>query len=242
MRIEVVLSPTLYDGRNIQLHHTTVAVDVLRATSAICAAFCAGADEIVPLDSLEPLPEYRERGYTLAAERNGEKISGALCGNSPTEYLSMDLRGQRLAYSTTNGTVSILRAASSERLYIGTFANISALSKMLALDKREDLVVLCSGWKGDPSIEDTLFAGALIEKMFQQGCDIHLINDAAIMAESLWREAKNDLYNYCLKATHVKRLQRLNYENDIRWALTLDTCQIVPQYINGKLVICASAD
>ena len=39
--------------RGIKDHHTTVAVDVLRATTAICAAFAAGSDEIVPLDTLE---------------------------------------------------------------------------------------------------------------------------------------------------------------------------------------------
>ena len=99
MKLEVVLSPALYDGRLLKEDHTTVAVDVLRATSAICAAFKSGASEIVPLDSLEKLRDYDSLGYTLAAERGGEKVNGAKCGNSPTEYLSMDLTGSRLAYS-----------------------------------------------------------------------------------------------------------------------------------------------
>lgn len=236
MRIEVVLSPTLYEGRNLQLHHTTVAVDVLRATSAICAAFRAGADEIVPLDSLEPLHQYRDRGYMLAAERNGEKVLDAACGNSPTEYLSMDLRGQRLAYSTTNGTVSILRAAMSDRLYVGAFANVGALADKLQADGMPDVVVLCSGWKGDPSLEDTLFAGCLISSLRQRGAEVNLVNDAAMMAEALWNEARGDLYGYCLKATHVQRLLRLDYEADIRWSFTLDTCSDIPYYKNGKLL------
>ena len=88
---------------------TVVAVDILRATTAICAAFQAGAEEIVPLDTLEALEGYRGKGYLLAAERGGKKIGDAHYGNSPTEYLRHDLHGQRLAYSTTNGTRCILR-------------------------------------------------------------------------------------------------------------------------------------
>ncbi len=237
LRIEVVLSPALYEGRLLKVHHTTVAVDVLRATSAICAAFKAGASEIVPLDSLERLKYYRELGFTLAAERNGEKVQDARCGNSPTEYLTMNLDGCRLAYSTTNGTMSILRAVDSERLYVGAFANLSALAERIA-DERDgdDIVVLCSGWKGDPSLEDTLFAGALVERLQQSGRDVKPVNDAAMMALALWNEAKDDVYAYCSKATHVHRLQKLGYENDIRWAFEIDTCGIVPRYVDGRLI------
>ena len=238
MKIEVILSPSIYDGRVLKQHHTTVAVDILRATSAICAAFAAGVAEIVPLDSLEPLAQYSKLGYTLAAERNGEKVQGATCGNSPTEYLSMQLDGQRLAYSTTNGTVSILRAAASDRLLVGAFANLSALAQALASGAEPaDVVVLCSGWKGDPSLEDTIFAGALIEKLRQNLPDIELVNDAAMMAEMLWNKAKSDPYAFCLNATHVQRLLRLGYEADIRWAFVADSCPLVPHYDNGKLTV-----
>ncbi len=238
MNIEVVLSPSLYDGRATKQHHITVAVDILRATSAICAAFSAGVDEIVPLDSLEPLAQYSKLGYTLAAERNGEKVQGATCGNSPTEYLTMKLDVRRLAYSTTNGTVSILRAAGSDRLFVGAFANLSALAGTIAADPSHDaLVVLCSGWKGDPSLEDTLFAGALIDFLGRRGVDTTLVNDAAFMARELWKNAAADPYGYCRNATHVHRLQKLGYDRDIRWAFVADTCPLVPFYDNGKLRI-----
>lgn len=228
MQIELVLSPALYDLRQLQSGHSTVAVDVLRATSAICAAFQVGALSVVPLDSLDPLPEYRDKGYVLAAERNGCKVLSATCGNSPTEYMTMDLHGCNVAFSTTNGTVAILKAVESNPLFVGAFANLSALADAIPADR--PLVILCSGWKGDPSIEDTLFAGALIKRLQQRYPDATLVNDAAMAAIDLWEIARGDLYSYCSKATHVKRLQRLNYDNDIRWALTSDTCQVVPVY------------
>ncbi|MCR4815863.1 MAG: 2-phosphosulfolactate phosphatase [Bacteroidales bacterium] len=229
MNIELILSPTLYDGRQLRAGHDTVAVDILRATSALCAAFKAGASEVVPLSSLDPLPGFRERGFLIAAERNGEKLFGATCGNSPTEYLSMNLDGARLAYSTTNGTVSILRAVDSDNLYVGSFANISALSDTISRSRPDNLVILCSGWKGDPSIEDTLFGGALIARLIE-GVQASLVNDAAMMSLDLWNLAGNAPLDFCRKATHVQRLMALGCEADIRWAFFADTCSFVPYY------------
>ena len=228
MQIELILSPSLYEGRQIH-DHVTVAVDILRASTAICAAFKAGVDEVVPLDTLDALPEYKGRGYTIAAERNGSKLPGASCGNSPTEYLTMDLHGHRLAYSTTNGTVTILRASDSLQLYVGAFSNITALSSRLALC-RKDLVILCSGWRGEPSLEDTLFGGALIEHIMSLRSDIKLVNDAAMLALDLWHVAQPNPAVYCEKATHVHRLKRLNADKDIQFAFLTYTCPVVPVF------------
>ena len=164
MKIEVSLTPALYPYRTIKENHVTVAIDVLRATSAVCAAFQAGCREVVPLDSLEALEPYRRQGYSIAAERGGKKLPGSDYGNSPTEYMSKDMNGLRLAYSTTNGTVSILRGADADLTLVGAFANLSALCERL-LEEQRDTVLLCSGWQNDFCIEDTLVAGAIIEKL-----------------------------------------------------------------------------
>lgn len=235
LNIEVILSPLNYPSRTLLRQHATVAVDILRATTAICAAFSAGASEIVPLDSLEPLPSYAKNGYIIAAERGGKKLQGADCGNSPTEYLTMNLTGCRLAYSTTNGTVSILKSADADRSYVGAFANISALCK--ALSHEENIVVLCSGWKGEPSMEDTIFAGAMIARLQQMNCQPQLVNDAAMMSLDLWQLAANDPYRFCSRATHVHRLEAFGGTavDDIPWAFRLDTCPLVPILKEGKL-------
>ena len=238
MNIEVILSPLLYDMRSIKRNHTTVAVDVLRATSAICAAFQAGAEEIVPLDSLESLRSYADMGYLIAAERGGRKLSGASCGNSPTEYMGMDLKGRRLAYSTTNGTVSILRASGSDRALVGSFANISVLAESIKGDA--NVVILCSGWKGEPSLEDTVFAGALVSRLQQSVSGVVLVNDSAMMARELWTLAEGDPLAFCSRATHVHRLESFGEAAvaDIRWAFYLDTCPVLPVLVDGKLVKC----
>ena len=230
MRIEVSLTPALYALRQLREDAVVVAVDVLRATSSICSAFQSGAEAIVPLASLDGLQAYADKGYLIAAERGGRKVEAAQLGNSPTEYAAMELAGRRIAYSTTNGTVAILAAREARRLYVGAFANLSALVSRLAAEPEADVVVLCSGWEGDASIEDTLFAGALVQRLGRALPDVQPLNDAAMMAVTLWQAAESDLYGYCQRATHVHRLQRFGAEEDIRWALTADSCTVVPYY------------
>lgn len=250
MRIEVSLSPALYPYRTLTTHHVTVAIDLLRATTAVCAAFQAGCSMVVPLDSLEPLPKYRQLGFALAAERNGSKVDVvggngetvvAEYGNSPTEYLRHDLNGVRLAYSTTNGTICILRGADADMTLVGSFANLTALCDRLAAEQR-DTVLLCSGWKNDFCIEDTLVAGAIIERLLEanarggeEECSVH--GDAAHMALDLWHMAKDDPYAFCEKASHVHRLRGLGAQADIEFAFRQDTCPVVPILNDGKLTL-----
>lgn len=233
MKIEVSLTPALYPFRTLTSGHVTVAIDVLRATSAVCAAFQAGCDTVVPLDTLEGISRYRSHGYLIAAERGGKKVDGAEYGNSPTEYLSNDMHGVKLAYSTTNGTISILRGADADITLVGTFANLSAICEYLKHENK-DTVLLCSGWQNDFCIEDTLVAGAIVERLQGVG---EVCGDAANMALDLWRMAKGDPYGYCHRCTHVHRLEGFGAQADIEFAFRQDTCPVVPILRNGELTL-----
>lgn len=237
MRIEVSLSPALYPFRTIQEHHATVAIDLLRATTAVCAAFQAGCSMVLPLNTLEGISRYREMGFMIAAERGGKKVGDAEYGNSPTEYLRHDMSGVKLAYSTTNGTVSILRGADADLTLVGSFANLTALCERLCREDK-DVVLLCSGWQQDFCIEDTLVAGAIIEKLGTCNLQsLHVHGDAASMALALWQVAKDDPYEYCQRCTHVHRLYGLGAADDVRFAFKQDTCPVVPVLEDGKLRI-----
>lgn len=233
MKIEVSLTPALYPFRTLTSGHVTVAIDVLRATSAVCAAFQAGCDTVVPLDTLEGISRYRSHGYLIAAERGGKKVDGAEYGNSPTEYLSNDMHGVKLAYSTTNGTISILRGADADITLVGAFANLSALCEYLKHENK-DTVLLCSGWQNDFCIEDTIVAGAIIERLQGVG-EAH--GDAANMAQALWQMAKGCPYDFCQRCTHVHRLESFGAHTDIEFAFKQDTCPVVPILRNGELTL-----
>ena len=152
-------------------------------------------------------------------------------GNSPTEYLRHDMSGIKLAYSTTNGTVCMLRGADADLTLVGSFANLTALCERLQKENM-DVVLLCSGWQQDFCIEDTLVAGAIIEKM--KACPY---GDAATMALAMWQLAKDDPYEYCQRCTHVHRLYGLGAAEDVRFAFRQDTCPVVPVLKNGILTL-----
>jgi 2-phosphosulfolactate phosphatase len=84
-KIEVCFNPENIKFYDIESSHVVV-VDILRATSAICAAFANGAKSIIPIPSAEKAKEAKDKGYVVAAERDGTKLDFADFGNSPFNF------------------------------------------------------------------------------------------------------------------------------------------------------------
>ncbi len=124
--IEVILSPSLFKYKTTVDDYMVVVVDVLRATTAFCAAFDSGVKSVIPVSGLDELREYKNKGCLVAAERNGKKVDFADFGNSPSVFSETDLTGNDLAYSTTNGTQAIEIAKKSEKICAAAFVNLDA--------------------------------------------------------------------------------------------------------------------
>ena len=67
-RIEVCFTPGEYAYYKDEFE-IVVVIDVLRATSAICAAFDNGILSIIPVPTIEEALEYKKKGYLVGAER-----------------------------------------------------------------------------------------------------------------------------------------------------------------------------
>jgi len=224
--IEVCLSPALFQFKSTTENYIVVIVDVLRATTAFCAAFDSGVKTVIPVLGLEELNEYKNKGYLTAAERDGKKVDFADFGNSPTVFLQSSLSGKELAYSTTNGTKAVEMAKTSGNIVAASFVNLDAVSDWL-ISKQMNVVVLCSGWKNTFSLEDTLCAGALVELLvfsekFAQICD------ASVTSLMLWRSSKNKLIHVVQKANHYQRLSRMGLLEDLQHCFLLNSSKVVP--------------
>jgi 2-phosphosulfolactate phosphatase len=91
---------------------------------------------------------------------------------------------------------------------------------------------VCAGWKGKVNLEDTLFAGAIVEKLkdfIEPDCD------APLAAQSLYNMAKEDMVKFLSTSSHVKRLAKLNIHKDIEFCLTPDQYSVVPILKDGIL-------
>ena len=230
--IDVCLSPELIHLYNVK-DKTIVVVDILRATSCMVTAFAHGVKSIVPIANLDDCLRLKSKGYITSGERNGEKVEGFDKGNSPFEYMLKDIRGNKIAFTTTNGTQAIEKAKGASKLLIGSFLNISSTVERL---KQSDnsILILCAGWKGRFNLEDTLFAGAILEK--SSGFAVP-DDDAALAALNLYKNAKSNLMDFLDLSSHVKRLNRLNIRKDIEFCLTEDQFKVVPELSNGELIL-----
>ena len=162
-RVEVCPSPKQFDLYQWDFS-IVVAIDVLRATSAICTALHHGVEKIIPVSTLEEAFEYKRQGYHVGAERNGEIVEGFEFGNSPFSYMDDKYKGKTLVLTTTNGTRAINIASKTHKVVAGSFLNLDALADWL-IEQDDNVLLLCSGWKDKFNLEDTVCAGALTESL-----------------------------------------------------------------------------
>lgn len=218
----------LYDVRD----RTVVVVDILRATSCMVTAFAHGVQSITPFSDLRACKLMKNKGFIISGERDGKMVEGFDKGNSPFEYTGADIQGKKIAFTTTNGTQAIEKAKGAGKVIIGSFLNLSSIVKYLLFSENNVLIV-CAGWKGKVNLEDTLFAGAIMEKLKKH---IEPDCDAPLAAMHLYNLAKTDMVSFLANSSHVKRLNRLDIHKDIRFCLTPDQFTVLPKLKNGILI------
>ncbi len=231
--IEVCFSPKLYEYKLTKGKFVTVVIDILRATTSICAAFDHGVKEIIPVSGLEDARQMKGKGFIVACERDGTVLDFADLGNSASDFLRDDLKGSSIAFSTTNGTKTINMARDAHEVLIGSFVNLSALAEYI-IGRGENAVLFCAAWKNLFNLEDTVFAGALAEKLISAGYQTNC--DAALAAIDLWEKARLNLKEYLEKSSHRNRLRHLVTDEDFDYTVKPDTTMVVPVLKGDRLV------
>lgn len=230
-QIDVCLTPELLHLHTIE-NTIVVVADVFRATSCMVTAFAYGVKSITPVATIDECRLLQERGYLAAAERNARKVEGFELDNSPFTYMTEEIRGANVAMTTTNGTLAITRSRGAVKVLVGSFLNLDAIVRYLKTEGY-DVMVLCAGWKGRVNLEDTLFAGALVERLKDSYA---MAEDSAIMAWRLYAQGKDNLPSYLANSSHVRRLQRLGIQKDIAYCLQHDLYDVVPVLRGTTLV------
>jgi len=231
-RLEVCLSPAIYD-KHADDDNLVVIVDILRATSSICAAIHHGVKAIIPVATVEEARAMKELGYMVASERDGYILDFADFGNSPFNFTPEIVKDKEIVYSTTNGTRCIHMAGHSKAVVIGSFLNISSLANWL-IQQNGPVLIFCASWKDKFSLEDTVFAGALAEKLLQSG-NFETTCDAVTASLDLWSMAKNDLLGYINKSAQKTRLASKGLDDCIEYCLTADQTKVIPLFQNDRL-------
>lgn len=234
-KLEVCLSPALlhlYDTNDA----VVVIIDVFRATSTIAAALYNKAESVIPVASVDECIDLGNKiaNSITAGERNGQIVEGLQYGNSPSEYTREFVQGKTLVLTTTNGTRLLHMVQGADAIITGSFLNLTAVSDYL-VSKRKNVLLACAAWKDKFNLEDTLFAGAVVNKIsshFDINCD------SARAANTLF-ESMNGVapIDFLRNSSHYRRLSAYGLEKDMEYCASIDLHPVVPYLQNGKLML-----
>jgi len=235
-RIHVLTRKEELDGVRLA-GKVVVVLDILFATTTMVAALGDGASEVLPVaDEAEARAagvRLAEGKYVLSGELYAETLPG-FAHPAPMALLAHGVKDKTLIYSTTNGTVAMMLAASAKRAYCGSLLNAGAIASRIAAAHAGDTVlILCSGSGGNFNLEDFYGAGCLVERIaaaLGSGADL---SDAARAARTLFRGA---LAPQVLLESRVGRMMaRRGLAHEVEFASRFDAYPIVPLLEAGRL-------
>ena len=234
MKIEILVSAKEalnkdFKGKNV------VVIDVLRATTVMITALKNGAEKIYPFKEIKEAIQKKEelKDGLLAGERKGLKIEGFDFGNSPLEFTEKKIKGKVICMTTSNGTRAIENSQSGENIYIASYINVSSVVEKV-LKNEIDLIIVCAGTEDEFSLDDSLCAGIIANKTLEKRS---VLTDAfTISLQKLAKYSKN-IKEVLKDSKHYSYLKKIGYESDLDYCLTLDCCDIVPEYKNKEIKV-----
>lgn len=212
-----------------------IVIDLIRATTTIAHALAHGASGIVAVASIEAARDAAAKlvsgSFLLGGERQGVRIAGFDLGNSPREYTRERIGGRAIVFTTTNGTVALTRASAARLVWTGSIANLSATCAAAA-ESGLDVHLVCAGVNGKESAEDTICAGAMVEKLEEAGLRADAAGGAA---KARWMVARASLIESLARTEGGLNLASAGLQEDLRECAAVDSCDIVAQW-DGRLV------
>jgi len=245
VRLQTTFTPADFEAlAKTDLSETTcVVLDILRATSSMITALANGAEQILPVATIEEAlaakAEHPEA--LLCGERNGLLITATQTGgtefdlgNSPREYTAETVAGKTLITTTTNGTRALRACANANQTLVASFLNLTATTNYLRAAKPERLVLVCSGTFEEAAMEDSLAAGAMADALWDLFEDIE---DSAQIARSLHQSSGDSLNESIKLALNARRLLAVpGLADDVPFSLQQSVYKFVVVQDTGGLV------
>jgi len=242
MRLDVALLPARVD-RDALTASTALVIDVLRASTTMIAALGNGCAGVVPVG--EPAEaQLRARalgaGALTAGERKGLMIEGFDLGNSPLEMTAERVGGKTLVFTTSNGTQALLVSRAAAAVGVAALVNLSAAAAW-AHGGGRDVTVVCAGEGGEPSLEDTVCAGLLIDALVRHEGKATL-TEAARGAMEKGRGYGKAVARLGQDSSWGRSLAAAGRAADLAACLQLDTTTLVPVFGADGVVRAADID
>ena len=206
-----------------QAEGLTVIIDVFRASNTIIACLGQGARYVIPVGSLERAYELKKQhpDHLLAGERHSLPPEGFDFGNTPAYVSSLDLRNKKVIVTPSAGIHGIVNAKGAQDIVIASFANAEAIVQYIQNNKPQIVTLAAMGFASQEKAEEDEQCALYIKKRLEGNHP-----DFPYMREKI------------LKSKGAERLKRLGREDDLEFAMKLDSHRIVPWYdaAGGRIV------
>ena len=244
MRLDVAFAPLGLTAADVQ-GRVVFVIDILRATTTMCAALHHGAKALIPVASTEEALRLAQTiGSTdvlLAGEKNCLRIPGFALGNSPLEMADAMVRGKTIVVTTTNGTKALLAAQGAAAVYTASAANLNAAGERAreALERQRDVLILCAGREITFGLDDAYCAGRLAVAALEGSSPRKGIrlNDAARASLDLVRRYGDDWSRPLRRSRAGRELIQLGFEADVADAGRLDVYPVLPYFHDRRVTI-----
>jgi len=200
-----------------EVEGNVVVLDVFRASNTILSLLAAGVPEILLVADLEAARALRQShpDWPLLGERGGVAPSDFDGGNSPAAARPFARSGRPVILTTSAGTQAVHRLHNARRVFYGSFANVSAVARMLA-QEGSPASVLPMGLEGRiPAVEDDLAAEVLCQLTDDKSPDFAGVRSRA------------------LRCAGADRLRRLGQHDDLEFCTLFDSHELVPEVHPG---------
>jgi 2-phosphosulfolactate phosphatase len=242
MKLDVVFTPSGLTPGQVQ-GRTVFAIDILRATTAMCAALDHGAKAILPVASAEEALRLTQTigsdDVLLAGEKNCMPIPGFHLGNSPLEMSEAAVRGKTLVVSTTNGTRALLACQGAAAVYPAAAVNLTLAAEKAreVLQRDGDLLLVCAGRDGAFSLEDAYCAGRLLAAALSNLRPRRGLNDAALASLDLVRRYGERWERPLARSRAGRELIRLGFRADVAEAGRLDAYPVLGYFHDRRVTL-----
>ena len=219
-----------------------IVVDVLRFTSAVCAALESGSIVLPFPWGAEQAADYaRQRTAVLAGRRElGEPSL------SPTDLLTL-APSTRLVLPSPNGAMLSFSARDlgASRVLAGSLRNATATAAYAQQLAGRGVVAVVAGGErwGDPSgpirpaFEDLVGAGAILAALDPSGAVAgRRCSPEAASARAAFQFARPRLFDHLAACASGRELIDLGWEDDVATASALDVTDIAAELVGDEFV------
>jgi 2-phosphosulfolactate phosphatase len=242
MRLDVLFTPAGLTLAEVQ-GRTVFVIDILRATTSMCAALSNGARAILPVASTEEALKLAQTlasdDVRLAGEKNCHRIEGFHLGNSPLEMTEAAVRGRTLIVYTTNGTRALLACQGAAAVHPTCAGNLSLAVERARETLEQDgaVLVVCAGRDGAFSLDDGYTAGRLVAAVLGGSVKRRGMNDAALAGLDLVRRYGERWERPLRRSRAGRELIRLGFAADVADAARLDAYPVLPTFHDRRVTL-----